>query len=261
MNAFKFGSWMQKVADDPMAAINAKRVADMKAMASKVQSATGKNGPGTYSGRVLPNGSVANPQYTPSAQQNKSFGQKMLSPPPNKLMSQTPQPQKQLTWDDEEAWDSDVDQSQVVHTPGSLAAAKQTSQRFNNINAGAGGAGRGGMASSPPPVPQPSPPVQTQPNPPAPVQQSQTQSASPSAQPTMWQRFRGMMPGQTNASSWANQTNSPQAGPLSAPLSNVSNSFNNATGQQDPPHIITTDNGRKFNTQTKQFLDGRPGGF
>jgi hypothetical protein len=53
----------------------------------------------------------------------------------------------------------------------------------------------------------------------------------------------------------------PQAGPLSAPMSATSTSFNNATGQQDPPHIITTDNGRKFNTQTKQFLDGRPGGF
>jgi hypothetical protein len=63
-----------------------------------------------------------------------------------------------------------------------------------------------------------------------------------------------------SASAWANQTNS-QSGPLSSPMSSVSTSFNNATGQQDPPHIITTDNGRKFNTQTKQFLDGRPGGF
>lgn len=27
------------------------------------------------------------------------------------------------------------------------------------------------------------------------------------------------------------------------------------------PHIIRTDNGRLFDTRTKQFLDGRPGGF
>lgn len=67
-------------------------------------------------------------------------------------------------------------------------------------------------------------------------------------------------PSMPAANSWANQTNT-QAGALSSPLSATSTAFNNATGQQDPPHIITTDNGRKFNTQTKTFLDGRPGGF
>ena len=53
----------------------------------------------------------------------------------------------------------------------------------------------------------------------------------------------------------------PAPGAISAPLSSTSTAFNNATGQQDPPHIITTDNGRKFDTRTKTFLDGRPGGF
>jgi hypothetical protein len=62
-----------------------------------------------------------------------------------------------------------------------------------------------------------------------------------------------------SAGAWSNQTNAP--GAISSPLSATSTAFNNATGQQDPPHIITTDNGRKFNTQTKTFLDGRPGGF
>lgn len=92
---------------------------------------------------------------------------------------------------------------------------------------------------------------------PAPAAQpdlSQPQPGRP-PQPSLFQRAMSMLPG---SSAMANQTG---AGPVSAPLSATSTAFNNATGQQDPSHIITTDNGRKFNTQTKTFLDGQPGGF
>jgi hypothetical protein len=83
-----------------------------------------------------------------------------------------------------------------------------------------------------------------------------------------------------SAGSWANQTNDPNMSqPPSQPqgptmfqrMSNAYNAFRGATPgaaampaapqQAQPSHIITTDNGRQFNTQTKTFLDGRPGGF
>lgn len=142
---------------------------------------------------------------------------------------------------------------------------------------------------SPPPAPRPAAPVSTQRRapmsmlsstplkPPAPTnvtttkvdgaalarQAQQLQKPTPTQQSTaggqsMFQKMVGNMP---SPSAWTGQTGSKTPGALSSPMSGVSTSFNNATGQQDPPHIITTDNGRKFNTQTKTFLDGRPGGF
>lgn len=140
---------------------------------------------------------------------------------------------------------------QLISGPGArpLSAAQQDdvdaanamNATFKRLNAGAGGAGRAGIGAQPP-APQPQAPAQPQ-----------------AQSPSLYQRMKGMVPG---PSSWAGQTGSPSsAGPISSPMSNVSTAFNNATGQSDPPHIITTDNGRKFNTQTKTFLDGRPGGF
>lgn len=104
-----------------------------------------------------------------------------------------------------------------------------------------------------PPQPK-SPPQPAQPPRPRPVSRPAQTQARPA---TFTPPQPSVSPG---ASAWANQTNN-QPGAISAPLSSTSTVFNNATGQQDPPHIITTDNGRKFNTQTKTFLDGRPGGF
>jgi hypothetical protein len=86
----------------------------------------------------------------------------------------------------------------------------------------------------------------------------------------------------TPASSWANQTNDPSVSqPPSQPqgptmfqrMSNAYNAFRGATpgaaampaaptqAPAQPSHIITTDNGRQFDTINKRFLDGRPGGF
>jgi hypothetical protein len=226
MNAFNFAQklWRKTAAgptNDPMAAINAKRVADMKAMAAQVRTASGTpnptgngaNGQHSWSGRVMPGGAVQGAKYTPpaaaasSAQQPASFAAAKPMPPRS---SPSPTPPRPM-----------------------------------------------------PPRPMPSAPVPSQQQPqPARAQiatysppQPPTQNST-SGGPSMFQRAMSVIPG---ASAWGNQTGG--SGPISAPLSNTSTAFNNATGQQDPAHIITTDNGRKFNTQTKQFLDGQPGGF
>lgn len=311
MNAFNFAQklWRKTAAgptNDPMAAINAKRVADMKAMASKVRTASGTpgmagngaNGTHSWSGRVMPGGAVQGAKYTPPAAPATPPATPPTSRPQISQFQQNRAAGKLVPGQQYRG-------GQLVSGPGAkpLTADQQADvdfadnmrKGFANLNAGAGGTGRAGMSQpssstqsyrarvnnantamtklvgppqpnvtttkvdtaalqrqlqqaqaqpTPPPAPAPAPaPAPT--NPPAPQQ------------PSMFQRAMGMLPG---ASAWTNQTNG-GVGAVSAPLSATSTAFNNATGQQDPPHIITTDNGRKFNTQTKTFLDGRPGGF
>jgi hypothetical protein len=215
MNAFKFGHLLQKRAADPMAAINAKRVADMQAMAAKVRAASGtpnaqNNGTHQWSGRVMPGGAVQGAQY------------KGPTPPAPAAAAPAPTPRPR---------------SSMISTPRTQAPAKPAN---TNMPAYPNAYTKPNVTSTP--VNGAALAKQ--------VKQMQQQPAAPQTPP----------PGASSASSWANQTNN-QPGAISAPMSSVSTAFNNATGQQDPPHIITTDNGRKFNTQTKTFLDGRPGGF
>lgn len=249
---FEFG---KQVGNDPMAAVNAKRVADMKSMAAKVRGASGTPNPtgdGTHrwSGRVLPGGNVQGAQYTPPStplvkqpQQSASLQkappaqslptQSMMSTRPAALRRQTgPRTLENLLNTNETPPAVSQPQFNTTVTKVDNAELRKQLQQAQQ---------------------QQSTPLTKQPPaaPPAPA----AQPALSQPQPSLFQRAMGMIPG---ASAMANQTG---AGPVSAPLSATSTAFNNATGQQDPPHIITTDNGRKFNTQTKTFLDGRPGGF
>lgn len=236
---FEFG---KQVGGDPMAAVNAKRVADMKAMASKVRGASGTPNPtgdGTHrwSGRVMPGGDVQGAQYTPpstplvkqpqqSAPLQKAPASQAVPARPVSRPAPRPAPMSMLS--------STPMQPKVTTTPVDNAALRKQLQQAQQQST---------SLTKQPPAPSPvPPPASAAGNPPAP------------AAPTFMDRARGAWNAFQNPAP-------PTPGAVSAPLSSVSTAFNNATGQQDPPHIITTDNGRKFNTQTKTFLDGRPGGF
>lgn len=307
MNAFNFGYLLQKRAADPMAAVNAKRVADMKAMAGKVRAASGTpnaqgNGTHQWSGRVMPGGAVQGAQYkgptpaaaAPAAAEELSLGsadgtpfaaKKPLVPNiiPRSQAYRSPAPASPRPVP------NIISKSTPYRTPPTASvpptappAAAPRPTRFSPPQAQTPPPATTAPAA-PTPQPQSSqapqprtqapmptsrpamvsnqawkPPMSTpqvRPTPPAPA--PAPAPSSDQQQPSMFQRAMSYLPG---ASAWANQ-NGGGAGPVSAPLSATSTAFNNATGQQDPPHIITTDNGRKFNTQTKTFLDGNTGGF
>ena len=238
MNAFSFGAGLQKTADEYLAAkksLEAQRVAQMKAMSEKVRQASGApklmgNGTHSWSGRVMPGGEVQGAKYTPPSStpiQKARPTQSAQATAPTPPAQPRPAPMSMLS--------STPMQPKVTTTPVDNAALRKQLQQAQQ---------------QPPVSPAPPPPAQPAPMP-------QQQPAAPVSGQSMFQKMKGYMPG---TSAWTGQTGS-SPGPLSSPMSSVSTSFNNATGQQDPPHIITTDNGRKFNTQTKTFLDGRPGGF
>lgn len=83
---------------DPQAALNAQRVAQVKAEAAKVRAASGTpsimgNGAGgSWSGRVMPNGDVQGAKFTPPAGQSPPVRHRMATPPPAAATTQQPDP-------------------------------------------------------------------------------------------------------------------------------------------------------------------------
>lgn len=253
MNAFNFGQLVKQAAEpmDAVKQLQAQRVAQMKAMAAKVRQASGNpagqagNGTNKWTG-VVRGGNVQDAQhsFTPgspaagAAAINSNLSK--MTPPP----AARPQP-KAAPALGTQAMNRMFSPLQSSPQPNVTTTKVDTADLQKQLQ-------QAQQQSAPPPAP---------PAPPSPVNQPAMQ---PPQQPnaaggqSMWQKMKGYIPG---SSAWTGQTGAPAAGPLAAPMSNVSTAFNNATGGSDPAHIITTDNGRKFNTQTKTFLDGRPGGF
>ena len=258
MSAFKFGSWMKKIAADPMAAqkaLNAQRVAQMKSMANQVRNASGTpnptgNGTHRWSG-VVRGGNVSNAQYTPPSSPSVQAKSPAVQPQPQSSMAEAT---------------SMLRKSRMGLEQRMQAAGMNT-------------------ATTPGSYTPPQPKVTTTPVDGAAlakqVQQMQQQPAAPTPPPPA---PSAATPSPNSAGSWANQTNNPNVPqPPSQPqsptmfqrMSNAYNAFRGATPgaaatpaapaapapQAQPSHIITTDNGRQFDTINKRFLDGRPGGF
>lgn len=236
MNAFNFARavW-RKMANDPMAAINAKRVADMKAMAAKVRGASGTpnpmgngmNGTHSWSGRVMPGGDVQGAQYTP---------------PSTPIVKQPAAPSAPLQ----------------KATPNTMLPNFQQRKEL-----GASGMGNLMGAGNPPaPAPRPAPMSMLSSQPMQPkvtttpvdnaalrkqLQQAQQQSAPLTKQPATINKPA------TNAFPAATGMGMASAGAAATQPMTPS--------RPRQPRMITTDNNRQFDTRTRKFTDGAPGGF
>lgn len=208
---FNFG---QQAAADPMAAINSKRVADMKAMAAKVRGASGTptpTGDGTHrwSGRVMPGGEVQGAQYTPpTGPLVKQPAAPATPPPPTQPQPQRPAPMSMLS-------SRPVQQPQfntTVTKVDNAALRKQLQQ-----------------------AQQQSAPLTKQP--PAPLTKQPATINKPAT--NVFPAATGM--GMASAGAAATR-------PMTPP-------------RPQQPRMITTDNNRQFDTRTRKFTDGAPGGF